>query len=251
MNEFFSAIGISASRRRKKFNKLGAKGYLAYLRESIGDIFDDDDIDPKMSRKEVEEIFVSNAPAVIEVDNGEVEDVQMDIEESVEDIPKEKEEIEEIPTWVEAVQEVLEPVVDDSKPDWGEGEELTGDAYVEWIRSQRVVEPVVEEPVVEEPVVDNIFSREEDIDYSSYTVRELQDVCRERGITIRGTKAEVVLRLKRHDEKLLGHTEEVEADAPSQEAVEDSVDTPSQEAVTEGENDAPNSKQGEFIDEEE
>ena len=250
MNEFFSAIGISASRRRKKFNKLGAKGYLAYLRESIGDIFDDD-IDPKMSRKEVEEIFVSNTPAVIEVDNGEIEDVQMDIEESVEDIPKEKEEIEEVPTWVEAVQEVLEPVVDDSKPDWGEGEELTGDAYVEWIRSQRVEEPVVEEPVVEEPVVDNIFSREEDIDYSSYTVRELQDVCRERGITIRGTKAEVVLRLKRHDEKLLGHTEEVEADAPSQEAVEDSVDTPSQEAVTEGENDAPNSKQGEFIDEEE
>ena len=219
MNEFFSAIGISASRRRKKFNKLGAKGYLAYLRESIGDIFDDDDIDPKMSRKEVEEKFVSNTPAVIEVDNGEIEDVQMDIEESVEDIPKEKEEIEEIPTWVEAVQEVLEPVV--------------------------------EEPVVEEPVVENIFSREEDIDYSSYTVRELQDVCRERGITIRGTKAEVVLRLKRHDEKLLGLTEEVEADAPSQEAVEDSVDTPSQEAVTEGENDAPNSKQGEFIDEEE
>ena len=214
MNEFFSAIGISASRRRKKFNKLGAKGYLAYLRESIGDIFDDDDIDPKMSRKEVEEKFVSNTPAVIEVNNGEIEDVQMDIEESVEDVPKEKEEIEEIPTWVEAVQEVLEPVV-------------------------------------EEPVVDNIFSREEDIDYSSYTVRELQDVCRERGITIRGTKAEVVLRLKRHDEKLLGHTEEVEADAPSQEAVEDSVDTPSQEAVTEGENDAPNSKQGEFIDEEE
>ena len=246
MNEFFSAIGISASRRRKKFNKLGAKGYLVYLRESIGDIFDDDDIDPKMSRKEVEEIFVSNTPTVIEVDNGEIEDVQMDIEESVEDIPKEKEEIEEIPTWIEAVEEVLEPVVDDSKPDWGEGEELTGDAYVEWIRSQRVVEPVVEEPVV-----DNIFSREEDIDYSSYTVRELQDVCRERGITIRGTKAEVVLRLKRHDEKLLGHTEEVEADAPSQEAVEDSVDTPSQEAVTEGENDAPNSKQGEFIDEEE
>jgi hypothetical protein len=229
MNEFFSAIGISASRRRKKFNKLGAKGYLAYLRESIGDIFDDDDIDPKMSRKEVEEKFVSNTPAVIEVDNGEIEDVQMDIEESVEDISKEKEEIEEIPTWVEAVQEVLEPVVEEPV----------------------VEEPVVEEPVVEEPVVENIFSREEDIDYSSYTVRELQDVCRERGITIRGTKAEVVLRLKRHDEKLLGHTEEVEADAPSQEAVEDSVDTPSQEAVTEGENDAPNSKQGEFIDEEE
>ena len=229
MNEFFSAIGISASRRRKKFNKLGAKGYLAYLRESIGDIFDDDDIDPKMSRKEVEEKFVSNTPAVIEVDNGEIEDVQMDIEESVEDIPKEKEEIEEIPTWVEAVQEVLEPVVEEPV----------------------VEEPVVEEPVVEEPVVENIFSREEDIDYSSYTVRELQDVCRERGITIRGTKAEVVLRLKRHDEKLLGLTEEVEADAPSQEAVEDSVDTPSQEAVTEGENDAPNSKQGEFIDEEE
>ena len=30
-----------------------------------------------------------------------------------------------------------EPDYDDSKPDWGEGENLTGDAYVKWIRRMR------------------------------------------------------------------------------------------------------------------
>ena len=35
------------------------------------------------------------------------------------------------------------------------------------------------------------------INYDSSTIRELQDICRERGLTIRGTKAEVVLRLRR------------------------------------------------------
>jgi hypothetical protein len=30
-----------------------------------------------------------------------------------------------------------EPDYDDSKPSWGEGENLTGDAYVKWIRRMR------------------------------------------------------------------------------------------------------------------
>ena len=30
-----------------------------------------------------------------------------------------------------------EPDYDDFKPNWGEGENLTGDAYVEWIRRMR------------------------------------------------------------------------------------------------------------------
>jgi hypothetical protein len=92
----------------------------------------------------------------------------------------------------------------------------------------------------------------EEIDYNSMTVRELQEVCRERGITIRGTKADVVLRLRRNDEGLLGDTVDDETEAPSEEAVEVELDAPVEEtAVTEGENNATDSEQGELIDKEE
>ena len=60
-----------------------------------------------------------------------------------------------------------------------------------------------------------------------------------------------MLRLKRHDEGLLGDTVDNEIDAPSQEAVDIELDTPSQEAVTEGENNGANSEQGEYTNEEE
>ena len=83
------------------------------------------------------------------------------------------------------------------------------------------------------------------------TVRELQKVCKERDITIRGTKAEVVLRLKRNDEGLLGDTVDSEIEAPLEEAADIELDAPSQEAVTEGEENAADSEQRKLIDEEE
>jgi len=83
------------------------------------------------------------------------------------------------------------------------------------------------------------------------TIRELQDICRERGLTIRGTKAQVVLRLKRDDE---GITEETqphdETEAPSEEAVEESSDAPAEAAVNEEVNNN-DSGQEPNIDEEE
>ena len=95
--------------------------------------------------------------------------------------------------------------------------------------------------------VDNPFSS---IDYNSWTVRELQEECRERGITIRGTKAEVVLRLRRHDDGIMDDTANGESEAPSEEAVEEAQDAPSEEAVTTGDENA-DSEQGDYTSEEE
>ena len=110
------------------------------------------------------------------------------------------------------------------------------------------VEEVVE--VVAASIIataDNPFST---IDYNSWTVRELQEECRERGITIRGTKAEVVLRLRRDDDGIMDDTANGESEAPSEEAVEEAQDAPSEEAVTTGDENA-NSEQGEYTSEEE
>ena len=65
-----------------------------------------------------------------------------------------------------------------------------------------------------------------DVDYHSWTVRELQDECRKREITIRGTKSEVVLRLRQDDDGILTQETEGETEAPSEEAAEDLSDAP-------------------------
>jgi hypothetical protein len=117
-----------------------------------------------------------------------------------------------------------------------------------WVEAaEQVVEDIAEEE--EEELVDSPFTP---TDYDSWTVRELQDECRMRGITIRGTKAEVVLRLRRHDDGLTTQTEYDETEAPSEEAAEESSDAPSEEAVTPEVNEnATDSEQGEHTDEEE
>jgi len=116
-----------------------------------------------------------------------------------------------------------------------------------WVTAAEEVVAEVKEEV--EEVIDSPFSV--DIDYNSMTIRELQDICRERGLTIRGTKAQVVLRLKRDDE---GITEETqpndETEAPSEEAVEESSDAPAEAAVNEEVNNN-DSGQEPNIDEEE
>ena len=114
---------------------------------------------------------------------------------------------EEQPPWVDAAEEVL----------------------------ATSVEEVVEEEVVEEEVVETPSDSPFDINtnYDSMTVRELQDICRERGLTIRGTKAEVVLRLRRNDEGITEDTQpDDEAEAPAEEAAaEEESDAPAEEAA--------------------
>lgn len=114
----------------------------------------------------------------------------------------------ETPEWVEAAQEVLT---------------ATPEPEVE------------EEPEVVIPPQDNPFSQS---DYDAMTVVELRDLCRDRGLTVRGTKAEVVLRLRRDDEGLTQdpvESDEDESEAPVEEtAADDSSDAPSEEeAATE------------------
>ena len=136
----------------------------------------------------------------------------------------------------ENIEDSVEEVIEESKED----------------EIEAIVEPEPEPEIKQVvPLVEQMFVPEE-IDYNSMTVRELQEVCRERGITIRGTKADVVLRLRRNDEGLLGDTVDDETEAPSEEAVEVELDAPVEEtAVTEGENNATDSEQGELIDKEE
>ena len=131
-----------------------------------------------------------------------------------------------LPDWVEAAKRV---------PDIEMSEEIPEDALEE------------EEDMIV-PSVDNPFG---DVDYNSWTVRELQEECRGREITIRGTKAEVVLRLRRHDEGIVEQPTTSDAEAPSQEAADDMLDAPSQEAVTEDVKDNDHSGQGEINSEEE
>ena len=157
--------------------------------------------------------------------------------------------VEKTPSWVNAAFDVLKdrtedvaeaiekffedddspPLaeeVDDEKPVWVDTQD---DVYVEHI-SQIAEEEIVEE-VFEVNDEDNPFGGE--VDYNSYTVRELQKLCKERGITIRGTKSEVVLRLRRDDEGIVEQPTEGEIEVPSQEATDIEPDAPSQEAATE------------------
>ena len=111
-----------------------------------------------------------------------------------------------------------------SKPEWVQA--------AEEVIAEEPVEEVVEE-VVGEDLTDAPFDR----DYDSWTVAELREECKARGLTIRGTKAEVVLRLRRDDEGIEQETVETdndETEAPAEAAAEESSDAPSEEeAATE------------------
>lgn len=138
------------------------------------------------------------------------------------------------PAWVEAAEKTMETTQEEVDTEYEEKWQETKE------RMSNNWEPL------EMPF------NETEIDYNSWTIRELQAECRQRGITIRGTKAEVVLRLRRDDEGLTTQTEDNETEAPSEEAAEESSDAPSEEAVTPEVNEnAADSEQGEIIDEEE
>ena len=88
-----------------------------------------------------------------------------------------------------------------------------------------------------------------DLTYDAMTVKELQALCKDRGLPVYGTKAEIALRLKRDDEGISESTTETEA--PEESAAEVESDTPAEEAaVTTGEtNDQNDSSKQELIDE--
>ena len=110
------------------------------------------------------------------------------------------------------------------------------DAAIEALEVEEVeeVEEVDEPEVIPDQPPDNNNPFAE-ADYDSWTVAELREECKSRGITVRGTKAEVVLRLRRDDEDLTQdpvEPDEDEAEAPAEEAAaDDSSDAPAEEAA--------------------
>ena len=145
------------------------------------------------------------------------------------------------PTWVEAAKEVVSKTP----------EEVDAEYEEKWEQAKDALSPSEEEEeVIEVASQDNPFSDTE-VDYNSWTVVELRAECKERGLPVYGTKAEIVLRLRRDDESVT-QPEQDETEAPSEEAVEESSDAPSEEAATEEVNEnAADSEQGNDIEEEE
>ena len=86
-----------------------------------------------------------------------------------------------------------------------------------------------------------------DLTYDAMTVKELQALCKDRGLPVYGTKAEIALRLKRDDEGISESTTETEA--PAEAAAEVESDTPAEEAaVTNGETNADITEEGDITE---
>ena len=145
------------------------------------------------------------------------------------------------PSWVEAAQEVIAKTP----------EEVDAEYEEKWEEAKEALSSSKEEEeVIEVASQDNPFSDTE-VDYNSWTVVELRAECKERGLPVYGTKAEIVLRLRRDDDAVT-QPEQDETETPSEEAVEESSDAPSEEAATEDVNEnAADSEQGNDIEEEE
>ena len=106
----------------------------------------------------------------------------------------------------------------------------------------------VVETVVDVVNAANPFS---ETNYDSWTVVELRAECKSRGIPVYGTKAEIVLRMRRNDEGLDAQPTEDETEAPSEEAAEEELDAPVEETAVTEEVETNDSEQGTNIDEEE
>ena len=83
-----------------------------------------------------------------------------------------------------------------------------------------VADAVVEEATTVEPEVEEVVEPEVEPTYDSMTVPQLQDVLRERSLTVSGTKAELIARLEADDA------------GPSEEAPAETVEAPSEEAAS-------------------
>ena len=129
-----------------------------------------------------------------------------------------------------SIDDYMLNLISNEKPDWVEA-----------------AEAVVEE-VAQTTNAVNPFS---EIDYDSWTVVELRAECKSRGIPVYGTKAEIVLRMRRNDEGLDTQPTENETEAPSEEAAEEELDAPAEEVAVTEEVENNDSEQGTDINEEE
>jgi len=180
----------------------------------------DDIVMERIRSRHIEEV-VDDTPSWVDAAFDVLRDKVSDVAEAIEEM-FEEEFIEEIDDGVQPEQEAE---VEDTEERVEEIEEEEEEAEI----VEAPQEVVVEETVIDDK--DNPFGGE--IDYNSFTVRELQALCKKRGITIRGTKSEVVLRLRHHDAGIVDQPTKGETDVPLQEATDVTPDAPSQEAATE------------------
>ena len=187
-------------KRVQYYNRTSHENYVYWLLDQTGVPFDESLLKTR-SRNIVDEYVLRK------MENGELVEHGAVLEEIIR-VPEPE------PTWVEAAKSALGDIVDDVE-----------DAIEELFHDEEV-----EEEVMIVPDADNPFGGE--MDYNSYTVRELQQECKTRGITIRGTKSEVVLRLRRDDMGIVEQPTQAESEAPSQEAADEKAVAPSQEAAS-------------------
>ena len=203
--------------RAKRFNRVSKEDYLSWMSSRTGVEITQV---PSRERARIDAVFEA-ALAVPEV-------------------------VEEQPAWVDAAEEVLAQAEPEPEPEPEFEPELPSDVGLE---SQPEEGETEEEPELPSDL-DSPFNI--DTDYDSMTVAELRDICRDRGLTIRGTKAEVVLRLRRDDEGITEETQpDDETEAPAEAAAEESSDAPAEEAAVTEEvtNNDESSEQEENIDE--
>ena len=203
--------------RAKRFNRVSKEDYLSWMSSRTGVEIN---YVPSRERAHIDAAFEA-ALAVPEV-------------------------VEEQPAWVDAAEEVLAQAEPEPEPEPDPEPEMLVDQSVNQEEPTSSGDTIIEE----EAPVDSPFNI--DTDYDSMTVAELRDVCRDRGLTIRGTKAEVVLRLRRDDEGITEETQpDDETEAPAEAAAEESSDAPAEEAAVTEEvtNNDESSEQEENIDE--
>ena len=179
--------------RAKRFNRVSKEDYLSWMSSRTGVEITDV---PSRERARIDAAFEA-ALAVPEV-------------------------VEEQPAWVDVAEEVLAQAEPEPEPE----PEMLVDKSVNQEEATSSGDTIIEE----EAPVESPFDI--DTDYDSMTVAELRDLCRDRGLTIRGTKAEVVLRLRRNDEGITEETQpDDETEAPAEAAAEESSDAPAEEAA--------------------
>ena len=232
------------SQRIVTFNRTDRLKYVEWMCEKTGVPFKAE-MRRYRNRIQIDEVFMKYLPEDIEP---EIVDLPVLPEPQLVQISRPKtrmsrlsefqKEVEvEPPNWVEAALEVegVEEIVEEpTELDTEDGDSENSDLGID----ESPVDDIQEEinPPSETIEANMMFQSN---DYNSWTVVELREECRKRNITIRGTKAEVVLRLRQDDEGSQNNQNNVtEAPVTSVTAVEETLDAPVDTAATEVEKDA-------------
>ena len=232
------------SQRIVTFNRTDRLKYVEWMCEKTGVPFKAEMMHYR-NRIQIDEVFMKYLPEDIEP---EIVDLPVLPEPQLVQISRPKtrmsrlsefqKEVEvEPPNWVEAALEVegVEEIVEEpTELDTEDGDSENSDLGID----ESPVDDIQEEinPPSETIEANMMFQSN---DYNSWTVVELREECRKRNITIRGTKAEVVLRLRQDDEGSQNNQNNVtEAPVTPVTAVEETLDAPVDTAATEVEKDA-------------